>query len=207
MTFRVFTSLFLPSSISPSLPVADGGFHSKSIGLRVQKKVLGKFANKTVAKAFIDDDLGNLLDILHSILKVELGDSKKADKVIKNIIKMTIKIGLLYKNDQFNQEEIAIGTKFRTKLRQAALTVISFYEVDFTYDRGFLIKVVNDCGDMLHKLVDRHLTAKSHQRITMVIGAFSNGDVLDKLFLSDGVHHHHLATITQGFHTVVDAEW
>ena len=160
-----------------------------------------------MAKAFIDDEFSHLLDVIHGILLKELPDSKKADKVIKNLIKVTVKIGLLYKNKQFNQEELALGAKFRTKLRQAALTVISFYEVDFTYDRGFLVKVVNDCGEMLHKLVDRHLTVKSHQRINSVIEAFSSGELLDKVFLSDGVHHLHLETISQSFHKVVDAEW
>ena len=193
--------MFVPS-------VADGGrFNSKNLGLQVQKKVFGKFANKTVAKVFIDDDLGHLLDMLYKILTKEIGDSKKANKVIKNIIKVTVKIGLLYKNNQFNQEELAIGRKFRMKLRQAALTVISFYEVDFTYDRSFLIKVVNDCGEMLHKLVDRHLTPKSHQRISMVMENFANAELLDKVFHSDGAYHSQLEAISQGFHKVVDAEW
>ncbi len=185
--------------------MADG-FSSKNIGLRIQKKVIGKFSTKSMAKAFIDDDFGKLLDILHSILKQEF-ESKKADKIIKNLIKVTVKIGLLFKNNQFNQDELAIGAKLRTKLRQAALTVISFHEVDFTYDRTFLVKIVDECGDMLHRLVDRHLSDKSHTRINSVIEAFSNGALLDKVFLSDGQFHHHLETISQGFHKVVDAEW
>ncbi len=197
-----FPPLFLP------FPVADGGkFSSKQIGLRIQKKVYGKFSNKTIAKQFIDDDFGVLLDVLHTILKDEIGDSKKADKVIKNMIKITVKIGLLYKNKQFNAEELALGAKFRSKLRKAALTVISFYEVDFTYDRSFLVQVVNECGEMLHKLVDRHLSEKSHGRINMVISNFSNGTLLDRVFLPDGPHHRHLEGISQGFHKVVDAEW
>lgn len=201
---------FYPAPSSSSFPpsVADGGrFSSKQLGLRIQKKVVGKFANKAIAKAFIDEDLGSLLDTLYNILNKEMKDSKKANKVIKNIIKITVKIGLLYKNNQFNDEEIALGIKFRTKLRHAALTVISFFEVDFTYDRTFLIKVVSDCGDMLHKLVDRHLTTKSHQRIDSVVQAFSNGELLDKVFQSDGPHYHYLEGISQGFHKVVDAEW
>ena len=188
-------------------PVADGAkFNSKSIGLSIQKKLYGKFSNKTVAKQFIDDDLSILLDTLHSILKAEL-DSKKADKVIKNMIKITVKIGLLYKNGIFNSEELALGVRFRKRLRKAALTVISFYEVDFTYDQAFLVTMVNECGDMLHKLVDRHLSDKSHTRINMVVSNFSNGVLLDKVFQSDGPYYHHLETISKGFHKVVDAEW
>lgn len=191
-----------------SFTVADGGeFSSKSVGLRIQKKVLGKFSNKTIAKQFIDDDFGKLLDILHSILRDEMEDKKKADKVVKNMIKMVVKIGLLYKNRQFNDDEIRIGLQLRSKLRKAALTVISFYEVDFTYDRAFLVATVSECGELLHKLVDRHLSEKSHTRINMIITNFSNPNVLDKVFLSDGSQHHHLELISQGFHKVVDADW
>ena len=192
-------------SLSHTLTVADG-FSSKNVGLRIQKKVIGKFSTKSVAKAFIDDDFGRLLDILHNILKQEF-DSKKADKIIKNLIKVTVKIGLLFKNNQFNQDELAIGAKLRTKLRHAALTVISFHEVDFTYDRTFLVKIVDEVGDMLHKMVDRHLSDKSHMRINSVVEAFNNGALLDKVFLSDGQFHRHLETISQGFHKVVDSEW
>ena len=187
--------------------MADSGFNSKQLGLRIQKKVLGKLSSKSIAKAFIDDNMAQLLDTMHLILKAELGDNKKADKVIKNLIKITVKIGLLYKNSQFNQEELAIGTKVRTKLRHAALTVISFHQVEFSYDRAFLVKLVSDVGELLHKLVNRHLTAKSHQRIDMVISTFAREDTLDKVFLSEGEYHSHLAVISQVFDKVVDVEW
>ena len=188
--------------------VADGGgFNSKQVGLKIQKKILGKFASRSIARQFIDDQYSSLLDTIHLILKAELGDSKKADKVIKNMIKMTVKVALLYKNNQFNSEELGIIRTLSSKLRKAALTVISFYEVDFTYDRGFLVGVVGEVGELLHKLVDRHLTAKSHGRINSIIEAFSNGPLLDKVFMSDGQHHHHLEQISQAFHKVVDSEW
>ena len=164
-------------------------------------------SNKTVAKQFIDDDFSKLLDLLHSILADELGDSKKAGKVVKNLIKITIKIGILYKNKQFNDEELRMGIKLRTKLRQAALTVISFHEVDFSYDRTFLLGIVKEIGDILHKLAERHLTPKSHQRINMVVDSFTNEALLDKVFTSDGTHHAHLPMIAKTFDKVVDTEW
>lgn len=160
-----------------------------------------------MAKQFIDDDFGKLLDTLHAILKDECEDKKIADKVIKNLIKMTVKIGLLYRNKQFNEAEMTYGVQLRSQLRKAALTVISFYEVDFTYDQAFLITMVSECGEILHKLVDRHLSDKSHGRINMVIDNFSNPSFLEKVFLSDGSQHHRLEVISQGFHKVVDADW
>ena len=169
--------------------------------------MFGKIATRAVIKSFVDDNLAKLLDTLHVILKAELGDSKKADKVIKNLIKITVKIGLLYKNSQFNTEELALGMKLRTKFRHAALTVISFSQVEFSYDRAFLVKLVSEIGDMLHKLVERHLTAKSHQRIDSVVTALSREDTLDKVFSPDGEQYARLATIATIFDKVVDVEW
>ena len=183
------------------------GFSSKGIGLRIQKKVLGKLSNKTVAKTFIDDNTSKLLDMLHEILLKELGDSKKSDKVIKNLIKVTVKIGILYKNNQFNDEEIALGIKLRKKLRNAAMTVVSFHQVDFSYDRVYLVTLVGECSDIVHKLVDRHLTPKSHQRIDSFMEQFGNGDLLDKVFLPDGEFHDKLAPISEAFDKVVEVEW
>ena len=197
---------FSPLSVS-NLVAGAAKFNSKQLGLRVQKKVIGKLANRTLIKGFIDDNLASLLDTLHLILKLDLGDAKKADKVIKNLIKITIKIGLLYKNKQFSPEELSLGVQVRTKFRHAALTVISFSQVDFSYDRAFLVKLVSDIGDMLHKLVDRHLTAKSHQRIDSIISALGKEETLDKVFLPEGAYHSHLAPIATIFDKVVDAEW
>ena len=188
--------------------MADAGhFNSKQLGLRIQKKVFGKITNKTIVKTFIDDNLALLLDTLHTILKLQLGDTKKADKVIKNLIKITIKIGLLYKNNQFNTEELALGLRVRTKFRHAALTVISFTQVEFSYDRAFLVKIVSEIGTMLHTLVERHLTPKSHQRIDSVMSVLGKEEILDKLFVAEGQYYSHLEKIATIFDKVVDAEW
>lgn len=182
------------------------GFSSKGLGLRIQKKVLGKFSTKGVAKAFIDDNTAKLLDILHVIISKEM-DSKKADKVVKNLIKVVVKLGILLKNNQFNDEELSLGLKLRKKLRNAAMTVVSFHQVDFSYDRSYLVQLVKDCSEIIHKLVERHLTAKSHQRIDSFMDIFGNGDLLDKVFLPDGVYHSKLAEISEAFDKVVEVEW
>ena len=182
------------------------GFSSKGLGLRIQKKVFSKFSTKGVAKTFIDDNTSNLLDTMHSILAKEL-DQKKADKVIKNLIKIVVKLGILLKNNQFNDEEIGLGIKLRKKLRNAAMTVVSFHQVDFSYDRAYLVQLVKECSDIIHKLVDRHLTPKSHTRIDSFMDILSNGDLLDKVFLPDGAYHAQLESISEAFDKVVEVEW
>ena len=185
---------------------SDSKFNSKSVALRVQKKVAGKLATTSIAKSFIDDEFSKLLDTLHDIIKAESG-GQKADKLIKNIIKMVVKIAILYKNNQFKEADISVGIRLRQKLRTAALTVVSFYEVDFSYDPDFLAKNVNEIGELTHQLVGQHVTQKSHGRIDNIVSSLSNKAVLDKVFTADGQHRDKLPTIAAAFGKVVDSEW
>lgn len=202
----VFGFKYLYISVFFLTLVASSVFNSKNLGLKIQKKVAGKFSTKSIVKNFIDDEISCLLDQLHIILSEEVGSSR-ADKIIKNLIRVTIKIGILFKNNQFSNEELSIGLQLRKKLRNAALTIISFHEVDFSYDHAFIIKLVEEIGSLLHQLVNEHLTQKSHQRIDSVIDTFSNKELLDMVFVSGAKYHSHLPEISKAFEKVVEIEW
>lgn len=68
------------------------GFDSRGLGLRAQKKLLGKMSSKKIAKAFIDDTTGKVLDNTYRILKEHRGNKKEAEKVMKYIIKIVVKV-------------------------------------------------------------------------------------------------------------------
>ena len=164
--------------------MADGQFDSKGLGLRAQKKLLGKMANKKIAKSFIDDTSGRLLDNLYRVAK-EYADKKTAEKVMKDLIKTVIKIGILYRNNQFSTEEINIAETFKKKFRTVCMTVVSFYEVDFTFDKNHLHTSLMECSALLKRLVEHHLTDKSLGRIENVFGFFGNPALLETLFRPD----------------------
>ena len=69
-------------------------------------------------------------------------NKKEAEKIVKNTIKIISKIQLLAKNEQFTQEEIRQASEFQLKFHKAAKTIVSFHEVDFSYDQKFLSKVL-----------------------------------------------------------------
>lgn len=158
------------------------GFNSKSVALRAQKKLLGKMASKNMAKAFVDDTTGDLLDQLYRLAKIETGNKKEAEKLVKDLVKIVVKISILFRNDQLNREEIQLAEKFRRNFRSSAMTFISFYEVDFSFDKKFLTKNLEDCRSLLHQIIERHLTAKSHGRVDHVFNYYANGDMLEKVF-------------------------
>ena len=185
------------------ISVAEGHFDSKSIGLRAQKKLMGKFASKKIAKVFIDDTSGRLLDNLHKCTKMYF-DKKKAEKAMKHLIKTVIKIGILYRNDQLSGEEIRIAEDFKRKFRTVAMTVISFYEVDFTFDKGFLNKSLTECSVLLKKLVERHLQDKSLTRIDNVFSVFGDTDFLESMFQPRSQYRDYLAKIVQDLNSLLE---
>ncbi|XP_006895395.1 PREDICTED: tumor necrosis factor alpha-induced protein 8-like protein 3 [Elephantulus edwardii] len=153
-------------------PVTAAGpdvFSSKSLALQAQKKILSKIASKTVANMLIDDTSSEIFDELYKVTKEHTHNKKEAHKIMKDLIKVAIKIGILYRNNQFNQEEVAIVEKFRKKLNQTAMTIVSFYEVEYTFDKNVLSKLLHECKDLVHELVQRHLTPRTHGRINHVL--------------------------------------
>nr|AFK11489.1 tumor necrosis factor alpha-induced protein 8-like protein [Callorhinchus milii] len=173
-------------------------FNSKSLAVQAQKKILGKMASKSIATALVDDNSSEVLDELYKTTKEFTQNKKEAEKIIKNLIKMVIKLGVLFRNNQFNDEETMLMEKFKKKLHQLAMTIVSFHQVDFTFDRNVLSKLLNECRDMLHQVIQRHLTAKSHGRINHVFNHFADCEFLAALYNPFGLYKNNLHKICNG---------
>ncbi|BES87684.1 Tumor necrosis factor alpha-induced protein 8-like [Nesidiocoris tenuis] len=184
--------------------VMSEGFKSRDIGLRAQKKILSRMANKNVAKMFIDDTTASLLDNLYRLAKQYTDNKKESEKLIKNIIKVVIKIGVLYRNGQFNAEEIRTAEKFKNKFHSSAMAVISFHEVEFSYDRPYLHKALHESHTLLRQVVARHLTDKSLQRIDSVFNFFSNPQFLDAVFKPNSAYKEVLDRLVPDISKAID---
>ncbi|XP_068881678.1 tumor necrosis factor alpha-induced protein 8-like protein 3 isoform X1 [Aphelocoma coerulescens] len=179
-------------------------FSSKNLALQAQKKILSKMATKTMANMLIDDTSSEIFDELYKVTKEHTRNKKEAHKIMKDLIKVAIKIGILYRNNQFNQEELEIVDKFRKKLNQTAMTIVSFYEVEYTFDRNVLAELLNECKDLVHELVGRHLTARSHGRINHVFNHFADVEFLSALYSLDGDCRPYLKKICNGINKLLD---
>ncbi|CAF4405508.1 unnamed protein product, partial [Adineta steineri] len=111
---------------------------AQSLGVRAQKKILSKLSSKSVAKVFIDETSGRILDNLHKLTRGYSGNKKEADKLLRSIIKTIVKLGILYKNNLFNEFELKLIDEFRNRFHSLSKAIVTFYEVDFTFDRLFL---------------------------------------------------------------------
>ncbi|KAF6035519.1 TNFAIP8 [Bugula neritina] len=161
------------------------GFNSKGLGLRVQKKLASKMSSKTVAKVFIDEPTGQLLDNVYSLVKEYTSDKKDAEKIIKYIIKVTIKIAIAYRNDQFNGEEISLISDFKKKFRTLIMTITSFVEVDFTFDSQYLSKLFLECSTLLQQILARHTTEKTKGKVDRVFTLLGDQSFLEAVFKPD----------------------
>ncbi|XP_060067233.1 tumor necrosis factor alpha-induced protein 8-like isoform X2 [Ylistrum balloti] len=179
------------------------GFDSRGMGLRIQKKLLGKMSSKSIAKHFIDETTSKVLDTTYKIIK-EYSNKKDAEKMMKYLIKIVVKVGILYRNDQFNSDELAMAESFKKKFHSLAMTVISFHEVEFTYDSGFLKSSIEECRQLLHTLIDRHLTDKTKGRVDYVFQSFCDENLMDVIFAPEGKFRDLMANIVINLRKMMD---
>lgn len=179
-------------------------FSSKDISVKAQKKILSTMATKSSVQMFIDDTTSEILDELYRVSKEYTGNKSEAQKVIKDLVKIAVKIGVLFKNNRFSTEELAVAQDFKKKLHQGAMTAISFYEVDFTFDKTVMADLLSTCRDLLLKLVNTHLTAKSHGRINHVFNHYSDPQLLTQLYEPSGPFRPNLTKICKGLNKLVE---
>lgn len=90
---------------------------------------------------------------------------------------------MLLRGEKFSSEEKENLMKIQKNLRTICMTLISFYEVDHTYDRNFVIKYLSDLEKLLSSLISKHLTDKSMSRVEQIFGVVKTGDFLDCIYV------------------------
>ncbi|XP_061633797.1 tumor necrosis factor, alpha-induced protein 8-like protein 2 B [Phyllopteryx taeniolatus] len=179
-------------------------FSSQAMAMKVQKKILSSMATKASIQMFIDDTTSEILDELYRVSKEYSGNKAEAHKVIKDLIKIAVKIGVLFRNNRFSTEELVLAQDFKKKLRQGAMTAISFYEVDFTFEKTVMSELLTGCRDLLLQLVNSHLTLKSHGRINNVFNHYADPELLTRLYQPDGPFRDNLTRICKGLNKLLE---
>ena len=110
-------------------------------------------------------------------------NKKDSEKTTKNIIKISIKLGMLLRGEKFSDEEKESLLKIQKNLRNVAKTLISFYELDYTYDKAFIIKYLSELETLLKNLITNHLTDKSVARVEQIFGVVKTPDFLDSVYV------------------------
>ena len=155
---------------------------SSDIALKAQKKFLTSMASTTLTKMVIDDRTASILDEFYNLQKLYSGNKKDAEKLLKNIVKVMVKVAVLNKNGKFTNDEQKQAVNLQQTTRIAAMTIISFCEVDFTFEKFVLSKQINQGRTHLQQLVSAHLQEKSKQRINSVFDVLGDPAFLEAIF-------------------------
>ncbi|XP_046540467.1 tumor necrosis factor alpha-induced protein 8-like protein 1 isoform X1 [Equus quagga] len=193
-----------PTGPTSGLAGPMDAFSTKSLALQAQKKLLGKVASRAVAVAFLDDASSEVLDELYRAAKEFTRSRKEAQKLVKNLVKVALKLAVLLRGGQLGADELALLRGFRQRARRLAMTAVSFHQVDFTFDRRVLAAGLLECRDLLHQAAGRHLTAKSHGRISHVFGHLADGDFLAALYGPAEPYRSHRRRLCEGLSRMLD---
>ena len=114
---------------------------------------------------------------------LQTDNKKESEKTTQNIIKITIKLGVLLRGGKFSSEEKESLLKIQRNLNTICKTLISFFEVDHTYERSFVIKYLTDLETLLKTLISKHLTEKSVSRVEQIFGVVKTPEFLDSIYV------------------------
>ncbi|KHN80371.1 Tumor necrosis factor alpha-induced protein 8 [Toxocara canis] len=178
-------------------------FKAATLVQRAQKKLLSKVVSRGAVKHFVSEAATRLFDNLYTLLKSYYNKST-AEKVVKNIIKLVVKLGVVARGEQFGAEQqIQLGA-VQKQMHQLCLTVISFGKVTYSYDRSYLLSLLNNTHKKMVPLITCFLSEKSGRRLDMIFEHLSKEHLLDGLFRVDGEHSTLLAEMVDDLETLVD---
>uniref|UniRef100_W6NBX9 Uncharacterized protein n=1 Tax=Haemonchus contortus TaxID=6289 RepID=W6NBX9_HAECO len=153
----------------------DSGFSAASLSMRAQKKIASKLSTRKVTKLFISQSVDRVFDNLYNALRTYYS-KKDSEKVLKNIIKLVVKIGLLARNDMLSETDIKQLENVQKQLHSLALTIISFVQVKYSFERTHLIELLKSMQQSLTPLVTLRLSDKSTRRLEHVITHLPNSN-------------------------------
>lgn len=85
------------------------------------------------------------------------------------------------------------------------MAVISFHEVDFSFDLPYLQKSLSESQAALKTIVERHLTDKSLARIDEVFGFFNDAKLLETAFRIDSPYRDVVSAIVADLNAAMDS--
>ena len=76
--------------------------------------------------------------------------------------------------------------------------------MEFTFEKSVISEILIKCRDLLLKLVEKHLTPKSHGRINHVFNHYSDTELLTQLYNPDGPFKTRLTNICKGLNKMLE---
>ncbi|KAJ1367085.1 Tumor necrosis factor alpha-induced protein [Parelaphostrongylus tenuis] len=183
----------------------DGSFSASSLSIKAQKKIASKLSTRKVTKLFLNNDVDTIFDSLYNVLRTYFS-KKDAEKIVKNIIKLAVKMALLARNDLLSTSERKQLAVVQKQLHALTLTIISFVQVKYSFEKSHLIELIKNIQQSLAPLVSLKLSDNSSRRLEHVILHVTNNEFLEGLFRVDGPHSKVLSEFISALENMLDSE-
>ena len=185
--------------------MSEGDFAISEFALSTQKKFASKLAtNAAIRNRLIDNETQALFKVIHQIFKIyralnnrvfgfrlfrfplnitpnaflHFGDKKKAEKLMRDVIKIVVKLGVLQRADRLNKTILASASK---KIRNSVMTFISFHEVQFSFDKKLAVDKMSELSKTIHELLSSaSVKDKTHARLDNIAGPQSGFEMFIK---------------------------
>lgn len=191
------------SSTSLQQQQSSNSFDVHELSVRLQKNLLGKLSSRSTVKHIISESSSRFLDQFYRILK-EFCGKKEAEKVVRNVVKLAMKLGVLVHNGQLGESELRQLNSVQQKLHNLLMTVISFQQVEFSYDRRFLLAQLDQCQQKIRPLIQKFLSEKSMLRLEQVLQHVQNTEFLDAIFEINGKYEPMLSKLCSQANLLID---
>ncbi|XP_032831824.1 tumor necrosis factor alpha-induced protein 8-like protein 1 [Petromyzon marinus] len=192
------------------------GFSARQLVLRVQRKLQGKCRGSgrggpaagagcpppSSAPPLVDEAASAALDALYRVARCSSGSQKRAQRLLKDLVKVVVTVVLLSRSGQLEETAEAAAEVQRLKghVRRAAMTALSFYQVDFTFEREVLSALLALCGSSLGAL----LPPCHGPRVARAFRALAAPELLTALYDPGGPHRRGLAQMCEAIDGLLD---
>lgn len=171
---------------------SSSGFSAQNISIQMQKKLISKFATKKTMKIFIDDTSSRIFDNVFRLINLYLDSKSQSQAMMKNIVKINMKLAVLYINDVLDEKEKGYVYEFREKFHMIAerTTTNVLRPGSKAAKQGMDIDAMSalfkSCEEVILKTIARHLTVKSQDKVRASGAFFSDKDFLRFVFVKEG---------------------
>lgn len=178
----------LKANLDKDVGMGDRGRAKKaqSTAMRLKKKAGSSVATSSAGKGLIKEFLGKdgvkLIDLVKQVITTYEG-KKKATEVENNIIRVAVKVILLWKNKDLTNNDIASTVP---KVKAVWSDIIDFCEMSFAYDPPKIKQSGDELIVCFTTLLKEFVTDNTLERMSSTIQYITTKELLDVLFAGDG---------------------
>ncbi|KAL7675446.1 hypothetical protein ACOME3_001712 [Neoechinorhynchus agilis] len=175
------SSEILPDSSSSDNETDQESKFKQSL-MKAGRNAASRFATSKAASMLIDDTYKTLLSVLKKSIAHHTGDKKYAKRLVDQSMRVIVKVAVLERTDELGQKELDAIDLFKIKVHSVVQTMVTFFDVQFEFDRSSLKNILMDCQRAGHQTMGQKLSQGSHDKVDEIFRYITMSNYIDRLF-------------------------